>query len=96
MEKYKICPTCGIQNPPTMLECIECETDLTGVPIGEVLKDDGSKNQNAEQKIRHLCENAQNAEKIFLILYLFGTLYQIVSKLCAMFYQVLTAVMHMN
>ena len=37
MEKYKICPTCGTKNPPTMMECISCETDLTGVPIGEVI-----------------------------------------------------------
>ena len=37
MEKYKVCPTCGTKNPPTMMECINCETDLTGVPIGEIL-----------------------------------------------------------
>ena len=37
MEKYKVCPTCGTKNPPTMMECISCETDLTGVPIGEVI-----------------------------------------------------------
>lgn len=35
MEKYKVCPTCGTKNPPTMIECIKCETDLTSVPIGE-------------------------------------------------------------
>lgn len=30
MEKYKICPVCGLHNQPTMLECMECETDLSG------------------------------------------------------------------
>lgn len=33
MEKYKVCPTCGVHNPPTKLECIECETDLSGVRV---------------------------------------------------------------
>lgn len=31
MNKYKICPSCGTKNPPTVLECITCETDLTAV-----------------------------------------------------------------
>ena len=31
MSKYKICPSCGMHNPPTIFECIECETDLTSV-----------------------------------------------------------------
>lgn len=31
MDKYKICPSCGTHNPPTVFECIECETDLTSV-----------------------------------------------------------------
>ena len=31
MNKYKICPSCGTHNPPTVFECIECETDLTAV-----------------------------------------------------------------
>lgn len=33
MEKYKVCPLCGKHNDPVMLECIECESDLSGVPI---------------------------------------------------------------
>ncbi len=33
MEKYKVCPYCGIQNGPTLFECIKCETDLTGIKI---------------------------------------------------------------
>lgn len=36
LEKYKLCPACGTRNPPSLLECRECETDLTGVkPVDE-------------------------------------------------------------
>ena len=31
--KYKICPACGQHNPPGLLECRNCEADLTGVQI---------------------------------------------------------------
>lgn len=31
MEKFKICPVCGIRNKPNMIECLGCETDLTSV-----------------------------------------------------------------
>lgn len=31
MEKFKICPVCGMHNKPNMIECLECETDLTSV-----------------------------------------------------------------
>lgn len=33
MKKYKICPSCKTQNEPTLLECINCEADLTRVKI---------------------------------------------------------------
>ncbi|MBQ9748291.1 MAG: FHA domain-containing protein [Clostridia bacterium] len=33
MEKYKICPSCGTRNAPTVLECTKCEADLTRVKI---------------------------------------------------------------
>lgn len=33
MEKYKICPVCGIRNDPLYLECLECESDLQNVPV---------------------------------------------------------------
>lgn len=35
MEKYKICPTCGRKNDPTLFECEYDETDLTAVRITE-------------------------------------------------------------
>lgn len=33
MEKYKLCPSCKTKNEPTLLECINCEADLTMVKI---------------------------------------------------------------
>ena len=33
MEKYKVCPSCKTKNEPTLLECINCEADLTMVKI---------------------------------------------------------------
>ena len=33
MVKYKICPSCKTKNEPTLLECINCEADLTRVKI---------------------------------------------------------------
>lgn len=35
METYKICPVCGRRNPPVLLECQDCEADLSMVPVGE-------------------------------------------------------------
>ncbi len=33
MEKYKVCPSCGERNEPTLLECLFCEADLTRTKI---------------------------------------------------------------
>ena len=33
LAKYKICPACGEHNPPNLLECRKCETDLTGIKV---------------------------------------------------------------
>lgn len=33
MEKYKVCPYCGKRNLPKMLECVQCETDLSNVRV---------------------------------------------------------------
>ena len=65
MEKYKICPTCGTKNAPTMIECIKCETDLTSVPIGEVIVESnseklvpGGKESSANESVKmvRICE----------------------------------------
>lgn len=31
MEKFKVCPVCGMRNKPNMIECPGCETDLTSI-----------------------------------------------------------------
>lgn len=46
MEKYKVCPSCKTKNEPTLLECINCEADLTRVKITD------------EETDRMLAENA--------------------------------------
>lgn len=33
LAKFKVCPACGEHNPPALLECKKCETDLTGVKV---------------------------------------------------------------
>ncbi len=33
LQKYKVCPVCGEHNPPSLLECRKCETDLTGIKV---------------------------------------------------------------
>jgi len=33
VEKFKICPSCGIKNSPISLECTSCESDLTSVRV---------------------------------------------------------------
>lgn len=33
MGKYKVCPFCGRRNLPRMLECTQCETDLSNVGV---------------------------------------------------------------
>ena len=71
MDKYKICPTCGHKNQPTMIECVKCETDLTGVSIAESYPEQTTSeskkiNSVAPQMIRR-CEcgtiNAASARK---------------------------------
>lgn len=44
MEKYKVCPCCGEHNQPMMVECLKCETDLSGV---KVVDQETEQNQNA-------------------------------------------------
>ena len=35
-KKCKVCPACGICNPPNRLECQECQTDLTRVRVANI------------------------------------------------------------
>ncbi len=45
LEKYKVCPACGEHNPPNLLECRKCETDLTGIKVVDSVMEQ----QEAEQ-----------------------------------------------
>ncbi|MGN1119850.1 MAG: FHA domain-containing protein [Oscillospiraceae bacterium] len=33
MTKYKICPNCNCHNEPNIPECVQCEADITSVPV---------------------------------------------------------------
>ncbi len=45
MDKFKICPVCGMKNSPSMLECSGCEADLISVKITD------KSDMNTEEKI---------------------------------------------
>lgn len=46
MAKFKICPECGKHNAPNILECVECEMDLSDVPI----TDENEQEKQAQHK----------------------------------------------
>lgn len=46
MEKYKVCPVCGIRNNPLLLECTDCETDLQNVPVVDEAIENSNSNEN--------------------------------------------------
>ena len=75
MEKYKICPSCKTKNPPAKLECMVCETDLTGVKITDeltekMIKESDVSKTDAPNKTVRVCEcgakNPPNARKCSL------------------------------
>ena len=45
MEKFKVCPVCGMRNKPNMIECSGCETDLTGVKVTD---EDGERKEQKQ------------------------------------------------
>lgn len=72
MEKYKICPSCKTKNEPTLLECINCETDITMVKITDeeterMLAEDAAGQPAETVKWIRVCEcgakNPANARK---------------------------------
>lgn len=73
MEKFKICPVCGMHNKPNMIECIGCETDLTSVKATdeatEQAKITAQENisENVEEKYVRVCDcgciNSATAKK---------------------------------
>lgn len=72
MEKYKICPSCKTLNEPTLLECVNCEADLTMVKITDeetekmLAENKTAQDAPPERRIR-MCEcgakNPPNARK---------------------------------
>ncbi len=73
MEKFKICPVCGMRNKPNMIECLGCETDLTSVKATdeatEMAKNDtpeSAVSKSQEEYVRICdcgCVNAPTAKK---------------------------------
>lgn len=72
MKKYKICPSCNTKNVPTLLECINCEADLTMVKITDeetekMLEENAAEQSAAAAKWIRVCEcgakNPSNARK---------------------------------
>ena len=65
LEKYKICPLCGKKNYPGLIECIDCEQDLTQVRITD---DESEKNAISGSVLVRICDacgtkNPPNARK---------------------------------
>lgn len=70
MTKYKVCPYCGKRNLPKMLECIQCETDLSNIRVmDEEIENKKKKIQEKESSIQMIrlcdcgCKNVVNARK---------------------------------
>lgn len=72
MEKYKVCPSCGTKNEPTLFECLHCEADLTMVKITDektekMSAENAAALPEAEQQWARVCEcgakNPANARK---------------------------------
>lgn len=72
MEKYKICPSCGVKNDPVLLECLNCEADLTRVKILDqeteaMLQEQAEEKAGEQEKYIRVCEcgtkNKPNARK---------------------------------
>ena len=73
MEKFKICPVCGMHNKPNMIECIGCETDLTSVKATDEATEQAkitaqeNTSENVEEKYVRIfdcgCINSDTAKK---------------------------------
>ena len=72
MEKFKICPSCGVRNSPQSFDCTSCETDLTSVRVLDEETEKGliekqNEIQSAETETVRICDcgekNPPNARK---------------------------------
>ena len=70
MEKFKICPVCGMHNKPNMIECIGCETDLTSVKATDEATEQAkitaqeNTSENVEEKYVRICDCVECGEDI--------------------------------
>lgn len=72
MLKYKVCPSCNTKNEPTLLECLNCEADLTCVKVTDeetekMLEENAATQPQEQVKLVRVCEcgthNPSNARK---------------------------------
>ena len=72
MLKYKICPSCNTKNEPTLLECLNCEADLTCVKVTDeetekMLEENTTIQPKERVKLVRVCKcgthNPSNARK---------------------------------
>lgn len=56
MGKYKICPLCNKHNAPILMECIDCETDLTGVRVVDAKNEDIKDIINEKKELARICD----------------------------------------
>lgn len=72
MLKYKICPSCNTKNEPTLLECLNCEADLTRVKVTDeetekMIEENAATQSQEPVKLVRVCEcgthNPSNARK---------------------------------
>lgn len=69
LSKFKVCPVCGKQNPPNLLECRYCEADLTGIKVVDRCAEEltsavqnAARSETAETELVRICEcGAENA-----------------------------------
>mgnify|MGYP000003115900 FL=1 len=56
MTKYKICPDCQCHNEPFRIECVECEADLTSVPVVDEETEQKQAEPSVQKRIVRICD----------------------------------------
>ena len=60
MEKYKLCPQCGLHVSPAVIECPDCEADLMNVPVVDDAAPEAPPVQQQTRMIRRCECGAEN------------------------------------
>ncbi len=71
LEKYKLCPCCGKKNYPGLIECMDCEQDLTQVALTDGEAESVSDTPSGDTSLVRVCDacfakNPPNARKCLL------------------------------